>query len=479
MSARICNASLASCLGLAFACGVVAEAQAGGFALREENAEGVGSAFAGQSAKAYDASTVYYNPAGMARLDSSEVQATASWIAPTAQFSGSNSSVVSGDVSGNSDLNAIKAAAIGSAFGVWNASPDWKFGFSVAVPFGMRADYKPDWVGRYQALASDVTDIDFSLLASYRVNDHLSFGAGPRIDYLKARLSEAINFNAIGLQAASQYAAGARAAQQAAQQYAAAGQTQQAAQYAAQATALGADAQTTSQWGDGLGMVDGDDYGYGYTLGALYEFNRDTRIGLNYRSRSSHTLSGKASYQTPSSLALAGPTAALFMDQNASAKITLPDSLNLGFFHAINERWDVMATAEWTHWSLFKTLNIVGDNGQAISSTNENWQDTWFLSLGGNYKVDDRWTLHSGIAFDQSPVKDQYRTARIPDANRYWLSGGVSCAVTPAADLHFGYAHLFADKASINETANSLAGVLSGTYKNSANIFSATVAMRI
>jgi long-chain fatty acid transport protein len=493
MSVTKRNASLVSFLGLAVCCGLAGEAEAAGFALREQSAEGLGDAFAGQTAKAYNASTVFYNPAGMTRLDDNEIAGTSTWIAPEADFKGSNTNVVGGTVDGRDSLNAIKPAAIGSVFAVWNANPDWKFGASVATPFGMRSDYKVNWVGRYQALASDVTDIDFSVVGAYRINEHLSIGGGPRIDYLKARLSQAINFNAVGLQAAQQYAAGAQQAATAAQQAQAAsiaaanaGQTTAAATYAhlataygAEATTLASDAQTTAAWGDGLGKVEGDDYGVGYAFGVLYEFDKDTRLGLDYRSRSAHTVSGTVTNQVPSTLALAGAsTAGLFINQGATAKIMLPDSLNIGFYHDINEQWAVLSDVQWTHWSLFKQLNVLGANGQGISSTAENWQDTWFLSLGTHYKPADQWTLHFGVAYDMSAVKNQYRTARIPDSNRYWTAFGVSYAFSHNAEVHLGYAHLFADKASITEQANSLAGALTGSYDNSVNIVGTSFVLR-
>jgi long-chain fatty acid transport protein len=489
MSLSTRHATLVSCLGLVVFCGFAGEAYASGFALKEESAEGLGDSFAGQTAKAYNSSAAYFNPAGLTNLDRDEIAGTTTWIAPDATFKGTNTNVIGGDVAGRVDFNGIKAAAIGSVFGSWKANDDWHFGFSVAAPFGMRADYKVDWVGRYQALDSDVTDIDVSLVAAYKIDDHWSVGGGPRVDYLKARLSQAINFNAVGLQAAQQYAAGAVQLGQAATQLqnaaaaaAAAGQTaqaqayaQQAQAYATQAQGLAADAQTTAAWGDGLGKVEGDDYGVGYNLGVLYQFDDHTRVGLDYRSRSAHTLSGTVSNQTPATLALAGAaTAGLFMNQNATAKMTLPDSLNLGFYHDINSQWAVMAEVDWTHWGLFKVLNVVGANGQVIDSTNEDWHDTWFASLGAHYKPTEKITLHGGVGYDESPVKDQYRTARIPDSNRYWLSTGITYAVNKDIELNLAYNHLFADKATINEQANQLAGVLSGHYDNSADIVSSS-----
>ncbi len=433
MTGTVRTASLASLLGLITFGSTVATAWASGFALREDSAEGLGNAFAGQTAKAYDASTAYYNPAGMSQLSTSELAGSATWIAPSARFGGTNSSPFGGNVSGTTGFNGIKAAAIGSIFGVYHVNDDWALGLSVATPFGMRSEYKEDWVGRYQALASDLTDIEISPVVSYKVNSHWSVGGGPRIDYMDARLTNAINFAAVG-----------------------AGANLPPAIY--------------STYSDGLGNVSGSDIGVGYVLSTLYRYDDSTRFGLTYRSRIFHQLSGNVSYQgTP------GLLASSFPDQGAKAKITLPDSFNLGAYHDLDQRWAVMSDVSWTHWSVFKTLNVVGDNGQGLSSTNEQWQDTWFMALGANYKPADRWTLHFGTAFDQSPVENQYRTARIPDSNRYWLSTGVSYNVLPSTELNVGYAHLFADSASISETANSAAGTLSGSYSNHADIFSTSI----
>lgn len=432
MMEKIRHATCASVLGFAAVIAGNHAALASGFALREESAEGLGNAYAGQTAKAYNASTVFYNPAGMSRLTDNEVAGTVSWIAPVAKFTGRNSNPVGGNVAGSSNFDAIKDAAIGSLFGVYKLNPDWSVGMSVAAPFGMRSEYKEDWVGRYQALASDVTDVEFSPVLSYKIDNHWSVGGGPRIDYLKARLTQAIDFHAIGL-----------------------GHL------------------IPNNYGDGEARVTGDDTGVGYVFGTLYEFDDKTRVGVNYRSRIHHELTGDVQYQNTPGLLASG-----FVNQGAKAKITLPDSLNVGIYHELDERWAAMADMSWTHWSVFQTLNVTGDNGAAVSSTDEKWHDTWFASLGLNYKPADQWVLHTGVAFDQAPVRTAYRTARIPDANRYWLSFGASYSINPATDVHLGYTHLFTDSGTINETANAASGTLTGTYKSSVDIVSASFAIK-
>jgi len=523
MSRTVRQVALATCLGgVAFALAPHA-AHASGFGLREESADGVATAYAGEAAKAYDASTAYYNPAGMSFLGSSEVSATASWISPDVKFSGSNSnplysSGIGGPtVSGVDGPNVVKPAAIGSIFGVWKVNSDLAVGATFAIPYGQRSEYKENFVGRYQAEASDITDYEASLVVSYKLAPNLSVGGGVRGDYFTGRLSQDLNISAIGLNVAQglgagagqagagaqQYAAGAATAAAAAAQAAAAGNTALAAQYQAAATSAAANAKayqsqaialaaeaTTMQnlalgWAssgtDGLGKLTGDDYGYGYTLGAIYELDESTRVGLNYKSRIYHDLSGSQQIQTPASAAAAPSqfTALLPASQNASLKITLPDSANLGLYHEINEEWALLATVEWTDWSVLKTLNAIGPGGTSLSTLDENWRNTWFGSVGANWKPIDRWTFHVGFAYDEAPMTDANRNARIPDADRIWTAFGFTYDITKAAQFQFGYAHLFTPGGSITDSSGAAngGGVLTGSYSDSADIVSATIDM--
>jgi long-chain fatty acid transport protein len=495
MSRTVRQVALATCLGAIALCLASEKAQASAFALREESAEGLGNAFAGQTAKAYNASTVYYNPAGMALLDHNEIDATVTWIQPDLVFRGSNSNPLYGagiggpTVNGVQGPNDIKPAALGSTFIAYKIDSDWHVGFSFAVPYGQRSEYRDNWVGRYQALASDITDYEASLVLSYKVNDQLSVGGGPRIDYMTGRLSEALNVSAIGLNVAQGLGAGAQKAGAGATAAAAAGNLALAQQLGAQAAALAAQAsgmQTLALgWAaagsDGLGKLTGDDVGVGYTLSALYVFDPANRLGITYKSRIFHDLSGSSQVQLPGN-AGAAPAAfnGLFVNQNANLKVTLPDTATVGFYHEIDERWAVMSDVQWTDWSVLKNLTVVGATTGVISSVPENWTNSWYVALGVNWKPIERWTLHFGTAYDGAPMNDRNRLARIPDVNRYWTAIGASYAVSPSSDVHFGYAHLFTPGGGITDAtaASTGGGVLTGSYTASVDIVSASFALK-
>lgn len=426
MSKTIRSKALTSALGLMAVMGAAGEASASGFQLREQSSEGLGNAFAGATAKAYNLSTIYYNPAGMTRLEGNQIAGSATVIAPQAHFSGTNT-VGATRTSGGDGGDAINDAAVGAVYGMWDARPDLKFGIAVTAPFGLRSDYDLDWVGRYHALESAITNINMTPSVAYRINDNLSVGAGVQIAYTKVRLTQAINMAAI----------------------------------------LGAGQP------DGKAIVEGDDFGFGGDVGLLYEFSPTTRAGLNYRSQIRHKLEGDATFQATTNQKNA--LGVNVRDTTASAKLTTPDTVSFGVYHELSPQWAVMSDVQWTNWSTFKEVRIKYDSGRTDSVTDESWEDTFFFSLGATYTMDDHHKFHMGVAYDQSPVDTQHRTARIPDTNRYWLSGGYTYDFDKNFQVNVAYTHIFADKADINEVGAASVGTLSGTYDASVDIVSASM----
>lgn len=436
MSSTIRRKAFTGALGLMAALASADSANASGFQLREQSSEGLGNAFAGSTAKAYNLSTVYYNPAGMTRLEGNQAAGSITWIAPVSEFSGTNTVTTGqpaarGLSSGGTGGDAIKDAAVGAVYAMWDARPDLKFGMAVTAPFGLRSEYEEDWVGRYHALESSITNINFSPSLAYRVNDNLSLGAGLQVAYAKARLSQAINLRALN-------------------------------------PALS----------DGKAMVEGDDIGFGGDLGVLYEFSPTSRIGLNYRSQIKHTLEGDARFEVSPAIKTALGNPVSLRDTTASADLTTPDTVSIGIYHELSPRWAVMSDVQWTNWSTFRELRIKYDSGRDDSVVDESWKDTWFFSVGATYTMDEQNKFHFGVAYDQTPVDTEHRTARIPDSNRTWLSAGYTYDFSPKFQGNIGYTHIFADKADIREAGGNNSGELVGSYDSSVDIISASFVVK-
>lgn len=396
--------SLAVSLALA---GYASAAHSAGFALIEQNASGLGNAYAGQAAAAADASTIFFNPAGMTMLPGRQVVAAGHLIAPQAEFSGGTSPVA---LTGGNGGDAGGLAFVPNGYFAFRLTPDVHLGVGMFAPFGLKTEYDTGWVGRVHAIESELKTININPSIAWRVNDQFSLGAGLSLQYIEATLT-----NATG-------------------------------------TALPVT----------VGQVKGDDYGWGFNMGALWRINDNTRVGLAYRSEIEHTLEGD--------LRVNGAVAV----DPVFADVTLPDTLSLSLFHKLNDRWEMLADVTWTGWSDFDVLKIVNSSGgDAVPPTPENWDDSYRISVGANYRLNSKLTLRGGLAFDETPVSDQYRTARIPDQDRTWVAVGAQYRITPDSTIDVGYAHLFVKDARIREPKGALPLELVGDYDASVDILSA------
>src|SRR5881394_2785129 len=131
------------------------EARAAGFALHEQGASGLGNAYAGAAAVAEDATTVWWNPAGMARLGPGKhLSIGATYIAPSTKFTdtGSVPAALSNPARNGNGGDAGQAKAVPSLFFAVDVTPEWNFGIGISVPFGLATKYDSDWIGRFQGI---------------------------------------------------------------------------------------------------------------------------------------------------------------------------------------------------------------------------------------------------------------------------------------------------------------------------------------
>lgn len=384
-------------------------ALAGGFQLREQSAAGMGDSFAGMAASGEDASTIWYNPAAMTRLKGNQISGSAALYVPVSKFTGT------GMPGGSAARDAISDAVSGNTFAFWDFSDSLKFGIGVTSPYGMRTGYQNGWVGGLYANESSLTNINVNPSFAYRVNSNLSIGGGVSIAYTQAVLSQQVAW---------------------------------------------AGAAPTP-----FAEVKGDGTSFGFNLGALWEFSPSTRVGIAYRSRMDTTLDGTLKVMTPAHFILS--------QLDARAKFATPATASIGIVHDIDAKWTVKAGLDWTQWSSFKNLVVTHKpTGAILSYTAENWRDTWFASLGVDYKVAPGHVVRFGTAYDKTPVSDAFRTARVPDADRFWLSTGYSWDINKDMRWDISYAHLFAANAKINETKTGVPLPLVGTYKAHVDLIS-------
>ncbi len=417
-----------------------AGAQGAGFAIIENSASGMGSAYASGGAAAEDASTVWFNPASMTQIKGVSIVAAMNYIAPKADFTNDGSTFADGSPLTGPNADGGMPALIPTLYATGQLTDQVFLGISMNTPFGLGTKYDDDWVGRYHAVETDLLTININPAAAYKINDRWSVGGGISVQYVYVKLTSAIDFG--GLMGAPGTA-------------------------------------------DGFGDLDGDnadDLSLGWNVGVLYTPESNTRISLAYRSKISHHVTGDADFTVPAS---AAPivSAGLFKDTGLTSDVDMPASASLSAFHSFGT-FDLMGDVTWTQWSLFKELRIKYDNAkQPDSVTTENYQDQWRLAVGGRYHVDKTLVLRAGLAYDGKAVKNEhYRTPRIPDNDRTWVSLGLGYRFSELFGMDVGYSHLFVAETPIDNefesSADPLKHRLKGNYDSSVDIFSAQLTMK-
>ena len=156
---------------------------------------------------------------------------------------------------------------------------------------------------------------------------------------------------------------------------------------------------------------------------------------------------------------------------NGSMELALPATAELASFHQLNDQLAVHASINWTDWSSFKELvaNIpeFGGNADQLVKT-EKWEDNYRFAVGTTYKLDQKWTLRSGVAYDMSAVDDKYRTTTIPETDRLWLSVGAGYEWSKNLTLDAGFTYIFAKDAPISEprdASDNAAAAFGGTFE--------------
>jgi long-chain fatty acid transport protein len=286
-------------------------------------------------------------------------------------------------------------------------------GLGISAPFGLVTEYRDDWVGKYLAVKSEMLTVNFNPSIAFKATEKLSLGFGLSAQYIDVKLSQMAD--------------------------------------------LGGDPNVA----DAKAKLKGDDWGYGFNLGLIYQATDDTRLALAYRSKITNTLKGDGTLKT-----LSGTT---ISDENIEADLDLPETLSFAIHHDINDKWAILADATWTRWSRFEELVIESDGPLLSTEKAEDWENSMRYGIGLSYKHNDKWQFRTGVAYDETPIPNsQRRTARIPGTDRTWLAFGASYQVTDSIIIDAAYAHLFMDDPKIDESEKVYN--LKGSYDASVDI---------
>lgn len=404
--------------------GVVdSSAFASGFQLQEQTASGLGLAYSGMAAATQDASTTFWNPAGMTFLPRSQVTVAANYIIPSFRFSSAGGPPAGStyDAFGNGG-DAGVPTVVPAVYGLVHVTPRLAAGLAINSPFGLSTDWDSPWAGMFYAVKSKVETLNINPALAWRLNDYLSVGAGASYQRLKATLTNAV-------------------------------------------TPLIPTAQ---------GRLDGSDWAWGWNVGVLSDFGQGTRVGVTYRSAISYRLNGELAFNNP---ALAP------LGSSAAADLKVPQVASIAISQQIGPKLRVLADYTWTGWDSVQALTVFATSGPGaglpVASTPLNFKNSWRTGIGVEYEMSPPWLLRAGVAYDRSPVQDEFRTPRLPDNDRTWLAAGASWRPDERWTFDFGYAYLWVKQASSNlVSAGPVPGALRGTYSSNSNILGVQASMQ-
>lgn len=396
-------------------------ASAAGFQLLEQNASGLGNAFAGSAAVTENASTIFYNPAGMTQLKDREFSTGANAVATSFKFNDKGSSVgfLTGTGTGG---DGGGWGLVPNAYLSWALNKDWYLGLGVGAPFGLKTEYDNPWVGAAQSTMFDVKTYNINPSVAYRLNDKVSVGAGLSWQRLTA-------------------------------------------EYLRQVAVVSA---TTSVSPLALDL---QGESWGWNVGALFTLSPATKVGVSYRSTVKYDLSGDIN--------ITGPSATLNTSRSSGAKasLELPDTFILSGTHQLSGKVQLLGDISWTGWSSIPKLDIVRTSGaltgQVAQNLTTDFRDSTRVAVGVNYQYRGDLKLKFGLAYDQTPVKDaSTRLVSLPDNDRTWLSAGAQWNVGKDAVLDLGATYLLLKNSQIDN--NQLVdgrGRVTGEYSANAWIF--------
>jgi long-chain fatty acid transport protein len=362
--------------------------------------------FSGLTALADSPDAAFWNPAGMTRLQKSlELQLVTAYS--NSDFEVKESTVAGGDPHKQDEINFIP--------GLYYVNPlndKWVHGLSVNVPSGFGSDYGSSWSGRYLSQESSLVFVAINNSLAYRWDDAWSFAGGVQVMYVASESKTRVN--------------------------------------------------NIGPRGDGRIKLDEDGVGVGFTLSTLYELSHDTRFGVSYRSETKIDLDGTPEFKNIDNIYLVALNDQGLLGQEIDVDFKVPQQVQLGLFHQINERYSVTADIFWIDMSEFGVTSVsAGPDHVSVKST---FKDSYLTSIGLGYRWDNRTQLNVGLGYMKSPVDDDERTLYLPLDEIWILGAGVERTLESGDIITVNFEYVDIGDAPVDQENSPLSGRVEGKY---------------
>lgn len=413
-------------------------APASSFQILEQSPAKLGQAYSGTASDIRDASTVFFNPAGMSQLEGRHLTAGVNIVWIEGEFDDRNSNT------GGSGGGTDEVEFVPNLYYVQPLTEDWTLGLGISAPFGLKSDYGREWIGRYLATDSELEALNFNATFAYDINHKFSVALGLNYQRVETELSNAFD-STFGINPA---------------------------------------VETDSL----VHIVDADDSDLILDLSMFFQPTETTRLGLIWRQGADFDLEGEARFERngictenqgyPTGAPPAPSTGTLCANALAAregavaANISFPDTVTISISHKLTSEWSVHGDLAWTEWSEIGIIEIIstGNEPTLVDKLALEYDDTVRVALGATYDSYGPWVFRFGVAFDEAPqTSPEFVSARILDGDRIWVSLGFSYIFSDQLSVDVGYAHLFLDDVDIQDRNPGFGHVVDGDFNTRAN----------
>lgn len=408
--------------------GYASAAWSNGIALNEQTASSFGTAYAGRSSSALDASTIYGNPAGLSRIARTEVSGGFALIDVKDRISDAK-----GEAPGTNNGDSVPLTAIPFGYVAVPIDQRFTFGLGFYVPFGLVNEYEKSFQGRYHATYSKVQVTTLQPTIAYRIDQHVSIGGGLTLNRIDNNLQTDLATGALN---------------------------------------GGKDTHIT---------IKGKDTAVGANLGVLVDLADATTWGLSYHS--------KIVFHAYGNTEVSGTPSAFNLDGTYKNRIdtTMPESVDTSLTHHFDQQWTGYLGTTWTRWSRIPRTEAVNSGvsplglqlGFGTFGDDFKFHDTWSAAVGASYQYSRQWSLRGGYAYDQSPARNANRNVRVPVGNRKALTLGAGYAPNPDLTVDIAFGHLWEPTTVVDQAnTNGVQPSYSALYHNSANVLAVQISSR-
>ncbi len=397
-------------------------AQAAGFYLKEQSIVSQGAAFAGAAARQDAASSIYFNPAGIAEMGS-QIEGGVHLLIPDQTVTGTNDPLAGTAAAGLLTTAAQEPLSNSTIPNFYYTKPlgDGVAGFGISAPFGSKNEYSSDFTGAFDSYYVKLKTVDISFAYAKTISETARLGGA--LVYQTADIEQRKRVSVAGSTA----------------------------------------------------TLKGDSSALGLTVGMQFDLESGGVLGISYKKGLEQEIEGT---NTVSADFASGGVTFAAGSYNANGTLKLPSMMSVSLIHPVSDQTDVMFDVTRYGWSAYDNLTVNtawGTQGgipvgTVASVSNQNYVDTTSFSVGAEHRYGNGWTARAGLHLDPTPTNDTDRSFTTPDGDRTWIAFGASKETDSGFTWDFAYTHIRVDDTTLNRATD--AGTVSATAESTFNIIS-------